>query len=44
MHQQLCSRKDNGNIQIIQIQNYNDEEIKNLDELNDFMKAYLTNK
>ena len=36
--------KDNGNIQIIQIQNYNDEEIKNLDELNDFMKAYLTNK
>lgn len=36
--------KDSGIVQIIQIQNYNDDEIKNLDELNSFMKAYLTNK
>ncbi|MBQ9072252.1 MAG: hypothetical protein IJY25_03775 [Bacilli bacterium] len=36
--------KDNGVVQIIQIQNYNDDEVKNLDELNGFMKAYLTNK
>lgn len=36
--------KDNGNVQIIQIQNYDKTEIKNLDELNSFMKEYLTNK
>ena len=36
--------KDNGNVQIIQIQNYDTTEIKNLDELNSFMKEYLTNK
>lgn len=36
--------KDNGNVQIIQILNYDKTEIKNLDELNSFMKEYLTNK
>lgn len=36
--------KDNGIVQIIEIQNYDENEVKNLDELNEFMKEYLTNK
>lgn len=36
--------KDNGIVQIIQIQNYDEDEVKNLDELNRFMGEYLTNK
>ena len=36
--------KDNGIVQIIEIQNKDENEVKNLDELNEFMKEYLTNK
>ena len=36
--------KDNGIVQIIKIQNNDENEVKNLDELNEFMKEYLTNK
>ena len=35
--------KDNGIVQIIEIQNKDENEVKNLDELNEFMKEYLTN-
>ena len=36
--------KDNGNVQIMTVQNYSDDEIKNLDELNEFIHEYLVSR